>query len=186
MQLNGTPGRIRLNISYTNFTCLQLEKNINVFDVKCVLMNDQSTSIFFSNAHVVTICCNFGGVECTLSACTDKYSGSFNPNRAKSFTLFVCVALNNKVWRSLGRFCRIAFKVFEKPKSNMRSASSSTNTCNETQSNIGVSSMCCNNRPGVQTNIFILSTRSASAFTSLPPMSKPADIECRAPTLVKH
>ena len=34
MHCSGTPGRMRLKISYTNFTCLQLEKNTSVFAFK--------------------------------------------------------------------------------------------------------------------------------------------------------
>ena len=80
----------------------------------------------------------------------------------------------------------MALSVFVNPKSNIRSASSSTNICSVTQSNIGVSSMCCNNLPGVHTKIFILFTLFASSCTSFPPINSPADIVCLAPTFVRH
>ena len=94
---------------------------------------------------------------------------------ARSFTLFVCVALNSNVCRPFfGRFSNIAAKVSRNPRSRIRSASSSTSTFSETQSNIGVSSMCCRSRPGVQTSRFILFTVSFSSLTFLPPINSPA------------
>ena len=172
MHAKGIPGRIRRKISWINFTCLHDEKNTKIFCVGCDFTNAHNVSIFFSTLQVVYICCNFGGVAFTDSACTLKNSGSFNDNRAKSLTFFVCVALNNNVCLVFGKFANTASKVSLKPKSNILSASSKTNTCNPVQSNIGVSSMCCNNLPGVQHNKFIAFTAFLSFSKSFPPMSK--------------
>mmetsp|Transcript_3266 Transcript_3266/g.13137 ORF Transcript_3266/g.13137 Transcript_3266/m.13137 type:complete len:260 (+) Transcript_3266:2103-2882(+) len=170
----GTPGRMRRNTSCTNLTCLQLDKNTSVLLVRWLLMNAHSVSIFFSSSHVATSCVSFGGVALADSACTARYSGFLRLSRARSFTDLVCVALKHSVWRFFGRFSKIALSVAAKPRSRMRSASSKTSTLSVTQSNRGVSSMCCNSRPGVATSRFILFTVSFSSLTFLPPISRPA------------
>ena len=55
-----------------------------------------------------------------------------------------------------------------------RERKSSRTRLSVTQSNIGVSSMCCSSLPGVHTSTFILFTVSFSSFTFFPPMSSPA------------
>ncbi len=60
-------------------------------------------------------CCSLTGVGAAASACTAMYCGSRRLRRARSFTDFVCVALNSSVWRARGRFSRMAFSVAEKP-----------------------------------------------------------------------
>mmetsp|Transcript_6302 Transcript_6302/g.26094 ORF Transcript_6302/g.26094 Transcript_6302/m.26094 type:complete len:225 (+) Transcript_6302:2128-2802(+) len=171
----GMPGRIRRNISCTNRTCLHELRNTSVLLVRCDLMNAHIVSIFLSSSHVATICESLGGVACALSACTARYSGSLMLSLARSFTLFVCVALNSSVCLPFfGRFSKMAVRVSRNPMSRIRSASSSTNTLSETQSNIGVSSMCCRSLPGVHTSRFILFTVSFSSLTFLPPIKRPA------------
>lgn len=45
--------------------------------------------------------------------------------------------------------------------------------------------MCCNNRPGVATSIFIREIRSFSTLKSLPPITRPAENECSRPIFRK-
>mmetsp|Transcript_23558 Transcript_23558/g.58373 ORF Transcript_23558/g.58373 Transcript_23558/m.58373 type:complete len:213 (+) Transcript_23558:1486-2124(+) len=137
-------------------------------------MKPHSVSIFLSSAHTATICWSLGGVADALSACTARYSGSRRLRRARSLTDLVCVALKQRVWRVEGRLDKMAVSVAAKPRSRMRSASSSTSILSDTQSNCGVSSMCCSRRPGVHTSRFMRLTVSFSSCTFLPPMSSPA------------
>mmetsp|Transcript_36350 Transcript_36350/g.89553 ORF Transcript_36350/g.89553 Transcript_36350/m.89553 type:complete len:224 (-) Transcript_36350:435-1106(-) len=177
----GTPGRMRRKISCMKRTCLQLDRNTRVLDVRWLLTKAHTVSILRSSSHVATICCSLGGVADADSACTARYSGSFMLSRARSFTDLVCVALKHSVWRSLGRLSRMAVSVALNPRSRMRSASSSTRIFMHTQSNMGVSSMCCSRRPGVHTRMFMRFTVSFSSLTFLPPMSSPALNECCLP-----
>mmetsp|Transcript_19945 Transcript_19945/g.50598 ORF Transcript_19945/g.50598 Transcript_19945/m.50598 type:complete len:220 (+) Transcript_19945:463-1122(+) len=181
---SGTPGRSFLNASYANRTCLHVDRNTIVLQLRCVLMNDHSTSIFWAASTTAYACCSFSGVGASASACTARYSGSCSDRRARSLTLLVCVAENSMVCRpSLlrGRWPMIASRVAAKPMSRMRSASSSTSTLRLDASKPGVSSMCCSRRPGVATRMFIRVMDAASSRTFLPPMSSPADRSCDTP-----
>ena len=184
---SGVPGRSLRNASYTNFTWLQVEKNTMILDDRCVLMNDQTTSILSCRLQIIYACSSLTGVGLEASACADTYSvlDASRLRRARLFTDFVCVAENSSVCRSrfeLGRFCRIALTVALNPMSRIRSASSNTSTFTLLALKSGDSSICCSSRPGVHTRIFITPTLLASCCTSLPPMRRPADRSCCSPT----
>lgn len=143
------------------------------------------------------------GAEGRRCASTAICTGSLRLRRARSETDLVWVAEKRRVWRDGGRWERRAERVFEKPRSRIRSASSRTafiHSCVSLRrkgekgrrryrpriwrfpaSKPTVSSMCWRSRPGVATRMFILANLSFSTFTSFPPMTKPAENEWNPP-----
>mmetsp|Transcript_4862 Transcript_4862/g.14056 ORF Transcript_4862/g.14056 Transcript_4862/m.14056 type:complete len:217 (-) Transcript_4862:370-1020(-) len=153
-----------------------------ILDDRCVLMNDQTTSILSCRLQIMYACSSLTGVGLLASECADTYSGASRLSLAKLFTLFVCVAENSSVCLSrFGRLCRIAFTVALKPISRIRSASSSTRILTLSALKSGDSSICWSKRPGVTTRMFIAPTRLASCCTSFPPIRSPADRSCCSP-----
>lgn len=66
-------------------------------------------------------CAHTYEIYCELSR-TSQANNALKANDS----YFVCVAENSNVCRSAGKFAMMAFMAFAKPKSRMRSASSST------------------------------------------------------------
>lgn len=110
-------------------TCLQLERNTRIFELRWAFTKLHSISSFCSRGTIIAVCCRRLGVAVSASSCTLIYSGSFKLSLARSWMDFVWVAEKSNVCLCLGSCATIAFRVFLNPTSRIRSASSRTKTC---------------------------------------------------------